>query len=99
MEKVNEGVLKQVAEVHMGDYELTLTEANLEMLYGAHRDGNPDEEPDFLEEIMEFLINLGTVNDREAAKILARLGVLQRAKALYRSLNELNIKRRLIQRK
>ena len=92
--KQNESVLKQVAVVRMGDYELKLTEEDLEILWKAHEDGDANEEPDFLEMIMDYMINIGTDNDREAAVVLAHLGVLQRAKVLYRRLNELNIIRR-----
>lgn len=91
--KNNESVLKQVAEVRIGNYEMTLTEEALQMLFAAHQSGNPDDEPSFLEEIIDFLIEIGTREDDNAAHILAHLGVLQRAKTLYRNLNELNIRR------
>ena len=89
----NESLLKQVAEVRIGNYEMTLTEEDLQLLFKAHESGNPDDEPSYLEEVIDFLIEIGTREDDNAAVILAHLGVLQRAKTLYRNLNELNIKR------
>ena len=90
----NESVLKQVAEVRMGEYDLHLREEDLAQLYREKEIGDPGYYPHFIDGIIDSLISYACEDDDRSKIVMPQLGILQDIKGLYKFMNELDIIKR-----
>lgn len=91
-----ESVLKQVAQIRIGDYEATLTEEDLRLLYDLKDEGDEERMPSYLDEIVDLLISFSNEyawpsDEYNMYNIVANLGVLQRTKKHFRQLRGIQI--------
>ena len=91
-----ESVLKQVAQIRIGEFEATLTEEDLRLLYDLKDDADEERMPSYLDEILDLLISFANESSQpsdeyEMAEIMANLGVLQRLKKRFRLLRGIQI--------
>lgn len=91
-----ESVLKQVAQIRIGEFEATLTEEDLRLLYDLKDEADEEQMPSYLDEILDLLISFANErtepsDEYEIAEIMANLGVLQRLKKRFRLLRGIQI--------
>ncbi|MBR0527243.1 MAG: hypothetical protein IJJ98_11200 [Prevotella sp.] len=91
-----ESVLKQVAQIRIGEFEATLTEEDLRLLYDLKDEADEEQMPSYLDEILDLLISFANESTQpsdeyEMAEIMANLGVLQRLKKRFRLLRGIQI--------
>lgn len=91
-----ESTLKQVAQIRIGEFEATLTEEDLRLLYDLKDVADEEQMPSYLDEILDLLISFAnestTPSDEyEIAEIMANLGVLQDLKKYFRHLRGVQI--------
>ena len=91
-----ESVLKQVAQIRIGEFEATLTEEDLRLLWNLKDDGDEERMPSYLDEILDLLISFANESTQpsdeyEMAEIMANLGVLQNLKKYFRHLRGVQI--------
>ena len=91
-----ESVLKQVAQIRIGEFEATLTEEDLRLLYDLKDEADEEQMPSYLDEILDLLISFANESTQpsdeyEMAEIMANLGVLQRLNKRFRLLRGIQI--------
>lgn len=91
-----ESTLKQVAQIRIGEFEATLTEEDLRLLYDLKDDADEERMPSYLDEIADFLISFSneyawTADQYDMTEVMANLGVLQRLKKRFRLLRGIQI--------
>lgn len=91
-----ESVLKQVAQIRIGEFEATLTEEDLRLLYDLKDVADEEQMPSYLDEILDLLISFANESTQpsgeyDMAEIMANLGVLQDLKKHFRHLRGIQI--------
>lgn len=91
-----ESVLKQVAQIRIGEFEATLTEEDLRLLYDLKDEADEEQMPSYLDEILDLLISFANESTQpsdeyDMAEIMANLGVLQDLKKHFRHLRGVQI--------
>ena len=91
-----ESTLKQVAQIRIGEFEATLTEEDLRLLYDLKDVADEEQMPSYLDEILDLLISFANESNQpsdeyEMAEIMANLGVLQDLKKHFRHLRGIQI--------
>ena len=91
-----ESVLKQVAQIRIGEFEATLTEEDLRLLYDLKDVADEEQMPSYLDEILDLLISFANESTKpsdeyDMAEIMANLGVLQDLKKYFRHLRGVQI--------
>ena len=89
----NEGVLKQVACVSLGNVSANINEENLKELLRTKEMGNPMYYPKFIDGIIDTLISYASDHEDEAQKVMNQLGILQTLKQLLLTYYEMDVKR------
>lgn len=91
-----ESVLKQVAQIRIGEFEATLTEEDLRLLYDLKDEADEEQMPSYLDEIADYLISFSneyawTPDQYDMIEVVANLGVLQRLKKRFRHLRGIQV--------
>ena len=91
-----ESTLKQVAQIRIGEFEATLTEEDLRLLYDLKDVADEEQMPSYLDEILDLLISFANEStnpsdEYDMAEIMANLGVLQNLKKYFRHLRGVQI--------